>query len=177
MKLLKISLFYLLLQFARSTPTDETTNEATLSRIRRDITGQYHPELHGDQAHRHDHSHEHEHSHAHTSSDAGLVELINLSPPGEKVVAGGGYYVPPPPPPTYEPTGSPNGYANCGCVPKSQCAPQVLAYMTTKAFKSLNNDVVCGNKYDMCCYDDPWPGPIVRYAADLSNCIFYAVHC
>lgn len=163
MTLVKLSLLILIFHFAGSTPIEDTSEDARLTRIMRDITGKYHPELHGEHAHRHSHSHD---------SNHGVFESVSIHSSSGNVGAYADHgatfadrtYLPPvhpiDPPPTPSPPGSTNGYANCGCVPKGQCAPQVVARMAT-LLQELKNDVVCGTQFSLCCYDDPWPGPIV----------------
>lgn len=168
MKLLKYLCFCLLLHFTGSTSTGDTNEDVKLSRILRDITGQYHPELYGDHVYRNSHAHTHSHEgdltsgvldvvHIHsTTGDDGFNSESRIGGPGK------GYYLPPPPPPSPPPSGTPNGYANCGCVVKDQCAKELVAGMD-RLLKELKNDVRCGKAYQLCCYDDPWPGPKVSY--------------
>lgn len=165
MKLLKYLSFYLLLHFTGSTFTDDTNEDVKLTRILRDITGQYHPELYGDQVYRQSHAHVHSHGGDSTHGVLEVTHVHSTTGDGSRTGEPGGYYLPPPPPPP-PPPGTPNGYANCGCVVKNQCAAQVLAGMA-RLLAELKNDVVCGEAYQLCCYDDPWPGPIVSHLLNI----------
>ncbi|ODM89087.1 hypothetical protein Ocin01_17593 [Orchesella cincta] len=144
MVLFKFFTFCVILHSTTSTSLDISADveNSILTRALRDITGQYHPELHGDHAHEHTIGLGHE-----------VPPTLSLTyvPPST------GYTFPPPPPPT---GGTPNGYANCGCELKGRCAKEVLIRMV-QLLAVLKNDVVCGEtEYELCCPDDPWAGQI-----------------
>jgi len=145
LKMLLHKIFTLCVIVHSSSSASLQEENAILTRALRDITGQYHPELHGDHAYQH---------------GSGIPSTLGvpLIPPST------GYYFPPPPPPpvvVHPDMPGPNGYANCGCWPKGRCPPEVVIGMA-QLLRELKNDVVCGIKdYDLCCVNDPWAGPIV----------------
>lgn len=162
MRLLKFSILLFLFHGAVGESSDE---DALVARIFRDITGRYHPGgLHGEHAHAQAHVHEFD-EHSEIPESGGVLQAVHvtsgLGDPAER------YSPPLPPAPVdehqpHEPFTTPNGYANCGCVPKGRCAPEAIA-ITAKLLTVLRNDVKCGVRdYDMCCLDDWWPGPVVR---------------
>lgn len=183
--------------------SDAETPEAKflLRRILRDITGQYHPELHGDhaapgQGHFHAiHVHQHDdgggHSHgvsgsSISASSSSFVDGNNEVHHHEQVVSavqspsqaltgtvvqtassGYAYPLPPvpltpiPPPPVQEVENGPSpiGAANCGCVQNERCAESQKEF-TNFVISTRGTTLVCGKKYELCCFDDPWPGVV-----------------
>jgi len=136
------------------------------NRYRRDISGQYHPELHGDKGHLHVHSHDetndlggHGEVHSITSTNGNEHSHISVFTSGgglsgEKGVGGGGYDYPPPPAPAGPP---PNSRPNCGCHQVVECDPSLRSF-TELVVRTQATQLVCGTAYKLCCVDDPWEG-------------------
>jgi len=143
------------------------------NRYRRDLSGHYHPELHGDQAHLHVHSHEtndlgghgevhsiistngNEHSHASTAV---------FTSGGDSSGAKGGYSYPPVP--SVDPP--PNLPPNCACFLQDKCDETARSF-TELVVRTQATDRVCGTAYKMCCFKD-WPGFTDAFA-HLAPCV------
>jgi hypothetical protein len=70
---------------------------------------------------------------------------------------------PEPPPPV-------DGPPLCGCVVRTQCDPTLKAF-TDLVIRTRASGLVCGSKFEMCCYEnDPWPGVVDNYA-HLAPCV------
>lgn len=58
---------------------------------------------------------------------------------------------------------------NCGCVQHDACVGEVGAYTASVL---PYTDIVCGRKFDTCCFDGPWPGSLVSCQHDVDNFSF-----
>jgi len=139
------------------------------NRYRRDISGKYNPEHHGDHAHVHSHEtndlggHGEVHSvtstkgneHSHATTAVFTSGGGSTAEKGGGGRGGGGYSYAAPPPPV--PVPHPSLPPNCGCFQQEECHVSQRSF-TELVIRTQSTELVCGTAYKMCCYDDPWPG-------------------
>jgi len=75
------------------------------------------------------------------------VAAIPVSVPVSRPAVRFGFDVLQPPGPYHRP--------NCGCVPRGGCSGEVGLYTSQVIHRS---DLVCGLRFETCCYDGPFPG-------------------
>jgi hypothetical protein len=188
------------IQLYQAESTDDNSLETPgtrllLRRILRDTSGHYHPELHGDHAFQGQGQFHSIQVHSHgaggrldgtgssiSASSSSRIDNNNEVHHHEEVIAGpvsstlvrtgssSGYTYPVPPPPVPVDNGPvPEGAANCGCVPIGRCADSQKSF-TDFVIQTGASTLVCGGKYDLCCFDDPWPGVVDNFQ-HLAPCV------